>query len=72
MCIGNPPMGIEITAPTFRPYPPTLKPKISVNIEGINFWSKIPSKYVPKHVGKIEKLKKSHLKSVLKLNYHFP
>ena len=42
-------------------------------VEKINqLIAKIPSKYASKPLGKIERIEKTHLKSVLKSNFHFP
>ena len=68
-CIRGFPCGTQITAPTFGPYPPTLESKISGNIGWIIFWSKIPSRYASKPLGKIERIEKTHFKSVLKNSF---
>ena len=51
-------MGSKFRPPTFGPYPPTIKSKISENIGPIFFGSKIPSEYAHRRSGKIYRVEK--------------
>ena len=51
--------GSKFSPPTFGSYPPTFKSKISGNTGWIWIWSKIPSRYVLRRSGKIDRVEKN-------------